>query len=156
MCTAWGGGSVVRWFGVSGVWAFWVGQPAGLPEGSRRSPGVMGAATSGQRRRRAPCTPDGVPDSSLPSLLEIGVAPENRVGTRQVAAVTSPRLWHPAGVLDHPTRSSGGRSPFALNDHRLPSANPAGWPPPVSSAENVQAPERKLEICATPPGWHCG
>ena len=55
-------------------------------------------------------------------------------------AVTSPRFWHPAGVLDHPTRSSGGRSPFALNDHRLPSTNPAGWAPPVSSAENVQTP----------------
>ena len=45
---------VGRCFGVYGVWTFWVGQPAGLPEGSRRSPGVMGAATSGQRRRRSP------------------------------------------------------------------------------------------------------
>ena len=40
--------------GERGVWTFWIGQPAGLPEGSRRSPGVMGAATSGQRRRRSP------------------------------------------------------------------------------------------------------
>ena len=35
---------------------------------------------------------------------------------------------------------SGGRSPLALNDDRLPSANPAGWVPPVISAENVQTP----------------
>ena len=26
------------------------------------------------------------------------------------------------------TRLSGGRSPLALNDHRLPSGNPPGWP----------------------------
>ena len=33
------------------------------------------------------------------------------------------------GVLGHPTPFSGGRSPYAPNDHRLPSANPAGWLP---------------------------
>jgi hypothetical protein len=46
--------------------------------------------------------------------------------------------YTPAGVLDSPTQFSGGRSRFALNDHRLPSINPAGWPLPVSSLENVQ------------------
>ena len=35
------------------------------------------------------------------------------------------------------TRLSGGRSPVALHDHRLPSGNPAGWPRPVISAESV-------------------
>ena len=34
-----------------------------------------------------------------------------------------------SGVLNHPTRFSGGRSPSALNDHRLPSDNPPGWLP---------------------------
>ena len=33
-----------------------------------------------------------------------------------------------SGVREHPTRFSGGRSPLALNDDRLPSGNPPGWP----------------------------
>jgi hypothetical protein len=121
------------------------------------------------------CTPAGVPDFPLPTLLAIGVseavhnllaigiAPENRAGTlRQWVLLLSwlqarwPRVtgsavvrggcghvsevWHPAGVLDYLTRFAGGRSPLVLNDHRLPSTNPAGWPPPASSAENVQTP----------------
>jgi hypothetical protein len=39
------------------------------------------------------------------------------------------RLWHPAGVLGLATRFAGGRSGEGGNDHRLPSANPPGWPP---------------------------
>src|ERR1022692_5165810 len=38
------------------------------------------------------------------------------------------------------TQFSGCRSPLALDDHRLPSANPAGWPRSLSSAQNVQTP----------------
>ena len=44
-----------------GVWRFRIGQPAGLPEG-RRSPGVFGAATSGEWHRRRPAPRQRVPD----------------------------------------------------------------------------------------------
>ena len=40
----------------------------------------------------------------------------------QVAEVLAPL----PGVLGHPTPFSGGRSPFAPNDHWLPSAKPCG------------------------------
>ena len=59
--------------------------------------------------------PGGVLDFLLRRGLEIDVAPE-RI-----------ELAPLSGVLNHPTRFSGGRSPFALNDHRLPSGNPPGW-----------------------------
>ena len=39
-------------------------------------------------------------------------------------------LWHPSGVrppVPIRNREPGGRSPFTLNDHRLPSINPPGW-----------------------------
>jgi hypothetical protein len=36
-------------------------------------------------------------------------------------------LWHPSGVRPPEGAPPGGRSPFTLNDHRLPSTNPPGW-----------------------------
>ena len=36
-------------------------------------------------------------------------------------------LWHPSGVRAPEGTLPGGRSPFTLNDHRLPSTNPPGW-----------------------------
>ena len=92
-----------------------VGQPEGLPEGSRRPSGVWG---------RRP------PGNSAGEVLHPGrgasiVAAEPARAWQAVARPGS--VWHPSGVLGHPTRFSGGRSPFALNDHRLPAANPLGW-----------------------------
>jgi hypothetical protein len=91
------------------------------------------------------CTPAGVRNSSLPTLIAVTIA--GQVAQREgpcrrqvVAAAMSRRSGTPAGVLDHRTRFSGGRSSLTLNDHRLPATNPAGWPSPVSSAENVQTP----------------
>ena len=83
----------------TGVWPFWMGQPGGLPEGSRRSPGVWG---------RRP------PDNSAGDFMHPGR------GARLVAAATragdglAGKGWvgHPSGVLRHPTRFSGGRSPL--------------------------------------------
>ena len=42
--------------------------------------------------------------------------------------VLSPKawFWHPSGMRKVVACVSGGRSPFALNDDRLPSSNPAG------------------------------
>jgi len=53
------------------------GQPEGLPEGTEVAEGFLGAATSGHRRSRSPAPRQGCQTSSLPSLLDIGVAPEN-------------------------------------------------------------------------------
>ena len=39
------------------------------------------------------------------------------------------------GLLELPTRLSGGRCHYALNDHRLPSVNPAGCP--ARGAQNL-------------------
>jgi hypothetical protein len=67
----------------------------------------------------------------------------------------------PPGCSTPPARVSGGRSPFALNDHRLPSANPAGWSPSLSSTENVQTPVASFggegwgEEAVTLPAYRC-
>ncbi len=76
-----------------------MGQPGGLPEGSRKSPGVWG---------RRP------PDNSVGDFMHPGR------GARLVAAATRAGdglagkgwVWHPSGVLRYPTRFSGGRSPL--------------------------------------------
>ena len=112
-----------------GVWTFWISQPEGLPEGSRRSPRVFWGGDLRATAQEKSCTLAGVPDSSRPRLLEIDVVPEpitcceNRGAVDPECEAVSPTnggLWHPSRVLDHPKRYSGGRSPFALNDHRLP------------------------------------
>jgi hypothetical protein len=59
-----------------------------------------------------------------------------------VAEILSLRFWHRLRGARSRTRFPGGRSPFALGDHRLPSGNAAGWPRPVSSTETVQTPVR--------------
>ena len=52
----------------------WIGQPGGLREGSRSvAEGFWGGDFRATAREKS-CTPAGVPDPSLPSLIEIGVA----------------------------------------------------------------------------------
>jgi hypothetical protein len=51
---------------------------------------------------------------------------------RDGAAATFLGLAPLSRVPDHPTPSRWSFPPFALNDHRLPSGNPAGWAPPLS------------------------
>ncbi|GEM_PF-2816933 len=60
--------------------------------------------------------------------------------------------WHPFGVRDHPMRFPGGRPPFGPADHRLPSTNPAGWPPSVSSGQSGQT---LTGFRACPGVWQC-
>jgi hypothetical protein len=142
-------GALYPFEGKTGIWTFWIRQPEGLPEGSRRSPRVFGGGDLRATAQEKSCTHAGVPDSSRPHLLEIGVVPEPISRCENCGPIdlecgavspTNGAFWHPSRVLDHPTRFSGDRSPFALNDHRLPSGNPTGWPPPMSSAEDVQTP----------------
>ena len=107
-------------------------KPEGLPDGSRRSPGVGG---------RRP------PGSSVADVLH----PSG--GARLVAA-------EPARAVQAvPVRAGSGTPPgcsairrgfpvvvppFALNDHRRPSANPSGWPShrPVWATRPHDAPGR--------------
>ena len=103
-----------------GVWTLLSGQPGGLPEGSRRSPGVFWG--------RRP------PGNGLEDVLHPGR------GARVVAPRAS--VWHPSGVHEPKTRFPVVVPPLAPNDHRLPSTNPPGWPRPKSSAENVTTPGR--------------
>ena len=70
-------GTLYPFEGKTGIWTFWISQPEGLPEGSRRSPRVFGGGDLRGTAHEKSCTPTGVPDPSLPSRLEIGIAPEN-------------------------------------------------------------------------------
>jgi len=89
----------------------WLGQPRGLPEGIRRSPSPQPHGDLRITAQQRPCTPIGrARPASERGRLGQGVALAPRWGARIR------------------TRLSGGRSPLALNDHRLPSGNPPGWP----------------------------
>ena len=69
------------------------------------------------------CTPAGVPDSSLRSLL----AAAGCCGHLS-------EVWHPSGVLDYPMRFSGGR--FPLCPERPPATlwQPSGLTDPATSS----------------------
>ena len=120
-----------------------VGQPEGLPEGSRRSPGFGG--------RRPPG--NGAGDSRTPAGGARLVSGPRRTA-RSVAGWS--RVWHRlqgAHGCDVVFRWSFGAR---RNDHRLPSSNPPGWPP-FRSAEGPnpsgwQEAARKLRTVHLPSG----
>jgi hypothetical protein len=147
----------------AGVWTFRTNQPEGLPDGSRWS---FRAKRENDHRRPASNGPhpgrgarllssDAARDWRCPrelswhtsamgftSVRAAGRAAQSEgLGCRQeVAAARSPSSGTPPGCSTIQRAFPVVVPPFALNDHRLPSTNPAGWPPPVSSAENVHTP----------------
>ena len=138
-----------------GVWSLCSSQPGGLPDGSRWSPRVVRGGDHREASRKRSRTPAGVPDSWLPRAHESGVAPKRRACCEnsgpidpECGAVLSSVgwFWHPSPGCWPIRRFPGGRSPFALDDLRLPSANPAGWTPLLSSAKNVQTPGGALRF----------
>src|ERR1035438_164451 len=97
------------------AWApIWLDKGAAFFGGA--DPVVMQAVIGGTHVRRVPVQFCG----ATPILSKLG---SDEFGT-------------PAGLL-----ALERRIPVVVrgkeNDHRLPSGNPAGWPPPVSSADNV-------------------
>jgi len=116
-----------------------------VADGGRR--GYLGAATSGTWRTRGACTPAGCETHYCREGLRSGLPPTRVLAMGTMGQVTWSAgvcrrrlvwIWHPGPRCWILRRLSGGRSPFDLNDHRLPSSNPAGWAAPLSSAENVQ------------------
>jgi len=90
------------------------------PEGCQRVVGGRRGFGGGDLRTAAQetlCTPAGVPDSSLRRLERVMVW-QVRVGSGTPPGCSAIRRGFPVVV-----------PPFALNDHRLPSANPPGLAP---------------------------
>jgi len=82
------------------------------PKGCQRVAGgrwTYGASDLWVAAQEMSCTPEGVPDLHL-GPFEQAQKP----------------LWHPFRGASSQMRLSGGRSPLALNDRRLPSGNPTG------------------------------
>jgi hypothetical protein len=120
-----------------------------VADGSRRSPRVFRGGDLRATAQERACTPAGCQTHCCRAGSRLAL-PQNRFlavrAAGQVTRSAGPLCRH---VVGSGTPSpgcwtircvSGGLSPSALNDHPLPSANPAGWPPPPSSAENVQPP----------------
>src|SRR5664279_57038 len=106
----------------SGAWTFWISQPKGLADGSRRSPRVFRGgdlrATAQERSR----TPAGFPDLLLPSVLEIGVAQSQILAVRTASQVTRRRgravvTWL---CLAPPLRGAGPSDSFPVVVPPLP------------------------------------
>ena len=105
-------------------------QPAGLAEGSRWSFSLP-RTTTGKPRRIARAPRRG-------ARVLWGNANLDQARQRPV--------WHPCRGACPRTPHSGGRSGQRGNDHRLPSGNPPGWPPRVSSHPPPRSPHPRYRL----------
>jgi hypothetical protein len=125
------------------------GNPKGWPDGSRRSPRVSWGGDLRATAQDRTCTPAGCQTrcwraGSRLSLPQSQVLAVRSAGQATLRAGPSNRRLVGSGT---PVRGAGPTDalfrwsfPLCPNDHRLPSANPSGWPTPLSSEENVQTP----------------
>jgi hypothetical protein len=127
LCPAIGHPCIGRAMLCVGVWTFLSGQPKGLPDGSRKSPGgVLGTATSGYRRRRCPAPWQGC-QSGITSGFDL-------------ALLRGARTQYTL---------SGGRSPLprTTTGYHLPTLR-VGF---CLSRQNVQTPGQSNALCSAPP-----
>src|ERR1019366_6335637 len=116
-------GTLYPFEGKTGIWTFWISQPEGLPEGSRRSPRVFGG---GDLRATAQ------EEAQHPGW---GARPASEPDRADERAALAP-------LLGAPLSDAAFRWSLPPCPERPPSANPAGWPPLLSSVEYL--------ICARP------
>jgi hypothetical protein len=125
------------------------GNPKGLPDGSRGSPRVSWGGDLRVAAHERPCTPAGCKTRCCRACSRLTLL-------RRIELASCGWVWHPCpGCWTIRHAFPVVVFPLALNDHRLPSDNPPGWPTLPSSVEDVQTPGASLRLAksAKPLGW---